>query len=388
MKKLRFTIAAFVLLGVVLSVSWARTASAQSFHTGTNIVLNKGGTIDSTVFAAGQTVDISAEVNGDIFCAGQTVTINATVHGDVICAAQTLTINGHVDGDVRLVGQAVTIGATVGGSATIGGQSFTLESAGSIDGDATIGSSSANFNGSVGRDVVAGGENVTIAGTVGRDVTAAGNALVLSSTAAVGGNLEYTSDNSVQRATGATVAGKIVHKTPTHDSNTKYGAVLGFGIAWFIYWLLALGFTALIAALLFPRVLQVVSNRALERPWQALLVGFLANISAPLVVALTAASVIGIPLAFMLGLFWLLVLLTSGLFFAFYIGRLVMRGTQYALLTMLVGVAILLTVSFIPVLGLLALLATLWMGSGMVLMELFRRTPKPVYKLETARAKK
>jgi cytoskeletal protein CcmA (bactofilin family) len=388
MKKLRFVVAAFVLLGAVFLLSWTHIAGAQSFHTGTNIVLNKGGTIDSTVFAGGKTVDISAEVNGDIFCAGQTVTINATVHGDVICAAQTLTVNGHVDGDVRLLGQSVTIGATVAGNATVGGQSFTLEAAGSIHGDATVGSNSAMFNGNVGRDVVIGGQDVTISGAVGRNITADGTTLALSSTATVGGNLEYTSETALQQATGATVAGKIVHKTPTRTSHTKHGALLGFGFAWFIYWLLALGLTALVAALLFPRILQVVSNRALERPWHVLLVGFLANICAPFVMALIAATVIGIPLALTLGLFWLLVLLTSGLFFAFYIGRLVMRRSQNAVRTALVGVAILLIAYFIPVLGCLAFLATLWMGSGMILTELFRRTPKPVYELETAHTKK
>jgi hypothetical protein len=46
---------------------------------------------------------------------------------------------------------------------------------------------------------------------------------------------------------------------------------------------------------------------------------------------------------------------------------------------MFTGVVVLVLASFIPILGFIALLASFLIGSGMVFMEAFRRTPKPNY---------
>jgi hypothetical protein len=46
---------------------------------------------------------------------------------------------------------------------------------------------------------------------------------------------------------------------------------------------------------------------------------------------------------------------------------------------MLVGASLLLVIYFIPVIGFLALLSAWWIGSGMLLLEVFHRYPKPSY---------
>ena len=87
MKKLSIFVAA-LLMGGAAFFAWVGIAGAQSFHTGTSVNIAQASPVDKTIYTAGQTVDITADVNGDIFCIGQTVTISGDVQGDVICAGR------------------------------------------------------------------------------------------------------------------------------------------------------------------------------------------------------------------------------------------------------------------------------------------------------------
>lgn len=380
MNKLKLFIGAILLLSAT-TFAWTQLASAHSFRSGSNVAVGQGEKVDHTLFVAGQTVDISSEVFGDVFCAGQTVTVSGTVHGDVICAGQTVTITGKVDGDVRLVGQTVTLGAEVAGNATIGGQTFNLESRGKIAGDATIGSEKAVFNGPVGRDLAVGGSNATISSTVGRDIKGSLENLSLASGARVQGNIDFTSSNDISKAEGSVIGGKVTRTDAPKEDQSKRGAVFGFSLGWFIYCFLALLITAMALALLFPRMLHTVSGKAMPRPWKALLTGFLASISVPVILIILAITVVGLPLAFIVGLSWLIILMLSGPLFGYYLGRQILRDSRQPLLIMLVGASLLIVSYFIPVIGFLAVLAAIWIGAGMALLAIFDKTPRPAYNL-------
>ncbi len=376
------------LVVVAISLGWVGLANAHSFHSGTSVTLSQGQSIHESVFAGGRTIDIDNEVFGDIFCAGQTVHVSGVVHGDVLCAGQTVNVSGKVDGDVRLAGQTVTLGATVAGNATVAGQSFTLESGSKIGGDLTIGSTDAVINGVVGRDMAVGGDSVTITGEVGRNIKGSLNTLTLSSRARVNGDINYTSTKDLTRDSGATVSGTIKRTEPVQPNKSKHWAVFGFGIWWFVYWFASMLLTAMVIALLFPRMLQSVTDKAMPNPWKAALTGFLANAALPFVLILLAITVIGIPLALMVMLLWFVVLLLSGPLFGYYLGRLILPDSKKPLLIMLLGASILLVLYFIPIVGFLALLAVMWLGSGMLLLDIFQRTPTPTYDLEASPVKK
>lgn len=369
-------IAVFAALGLV------RVASAYSIHSGDNVTLSQKSPIYDTVYMAGRTVDINNEVFGDVFCAGQNVTVSGTVHGDVICAGQTVNISGKVDGDVRLGAQTVTLSAQVGGNATIGGQSFIMDSSATIGGDLTTGATDATLNGKIGRDLVIGSGTVNINNEVGRNIKAQSETMRLLSGARVGGNIELVSKNDINKDPAAVVSGTISHTQPKQAAaKSKHFALFGFSVLWFLYWFGAMLLTAMVLVLITPRLFNSVTNRALPTPWKALLVGFVACMVMPIVIILIAASLIGLPLAFMLGLLWLVALLLSGPLFAYYLGRLVLRRSTKPLLIMVTGSSLLIVLYFVPILGILAMLAALWIGTGMLLLELLRRTPKPAYTL-------
>ena len=176
------------------------------------------------------------------------------------------------------------------------------------------------------------------------------------------------------------MGGTITRNTPTQQTSvTKRLNFFGLSIAWLIYMLLAFVFAGIIMALLFPQPLRTVTQQAITRPWKVLLVGFLSGFVAPALIALLVATIIGIPLAVVIGIAWVLILSLSGIFAAFYLGRLVLRNSTHAVVVMLAGTAILGLSYFVPLLGFFTFLAAMWFGTGMILVELFQRTPNPTH---------
>lgn len=381
MKKIKLLLSGLAAATLLL-VGFAQLASAHSFRTGANVVIGHNETVSESLFVAGNSVEVGSEVFGDVFCAGQNVTISGTVHGDVICAGQTVNLTGKVDGDIRLAGQTVTVSGEVAGNATVASQTFTLSSPAKITGDITLGTADGTLGGSVGRDVAASGATLTVAGEVGRNVKGMIDNLQLTNSARVKGNVEFTSNNEANRADGAVIGGTITRKDVPKNEEQKRAFAWGAWLGWFIYSLLAMLVTALVLTLLFPRLFHNVTNNAVPAPWMALLTGFVASLAVPVILIMLVVTVIGIPLAFTLGLIWLLVVLLSGPVFAYYLGRVILQNPRQPLLIMLTGSVVLIVLYFIPLIGFFATLAAVWFGSGMLLLEAFNRTPQPVYTLE------
>lgn len=380
------TILSTVFFALFTFAAYSGLASAHSFQSGENVNVGKDRKIDNTLFASGRTVDIASEVDGDVFCAGQSITISGTVHGDVICAGQTVNVTGTVDGDVRLAGQTVTVGAKVAGNATIASQAFTLGSNAKVDGDVSIGSSDGTFNGEVGRDLAAGGGNVIIANLVGRDIKGNIENLKLAENARVQGSIDFTSNNEITKANGSVVEGKVTRRDAPKKSDSNEGKVLGISVGLFIYSLLAMLILSLALVLFAPRLIHNSSQRVLAQPFKVLAVGLVAGLVVPIILIVLAITLVGIPLALVLALLWLVTLVLSGPFFGYFLGRLLLRGSQKPLLIMLAGSSLLLILYFVPIIGFLAFLAAVWFGTGMILLELKNSTPRPAYNLAAASA--
>jgi len=358
-------------------------ASAHSFLTGSNVNTGEKQNINHSLFIAGETINVSSEVDGDVFCAGQTVNISGTVHGDVICAGQTVVVTGKVDGDVRLAGQTVTLSSPVAGNATIGGQAFTLTDNGSIRKDLTVGSSDVTLNGDVGRDVALGSVTANLDGIVGRNVIGSVEHLNLDRQAHIRGSLKYTSANKLHKSANAKVDGTVSRIIPkTHAS--KRGAVFGFSVRWFLYWLLALAALALAVALVIPRQLDNAIQSSLPWPWKPLLVGLVASVVVPLCIIVIGITVVGLPIAIIILLIWLVIELLSLAYSAYYIGRLLLRQSAAPLLIALAGAAVLATLLFIPFIGVLVLVLACWTGQGLILLSMRKHLHKPVFVLAPA----
>lgn len=370
------------LLAAIPLLGFAITANAQSFRTGNNVTVPSNRTVDSSLYATGRNIDVAGTVEGDVICAGQNITVSGTVTGDVICAGQSIHINGTVEGNVRLAAQNVTISGEVNRNANVVSQTLTTDSDSSIGEDIGIAAQDVILNGSIGRDLALASGNAVVNNTVGRNIHGDLNKLTLQSDANVEGFIDITSPNNVQRDSGAEVGGKITREQPAETNNTSW---VGLGWLFTLYVILAMLLVALVLVLLMPRAFQIAANTALANMGKTVIIGIAASVVAPIVIIGLMFTIIGIPLGILLLLVWLIILFLSGPFAAYLLGRLLLRDSaRNAILVMLVGSVVLLTLYLIPFLNILALLLALWFGIGMILQTV--PLHKPHYALQNPKA--
>lgn len=308
-------------------------------------------------FYSGLAIDVSGQVDGDVYASGQSVTISGDVTGDVIAAAQSITITGTVDGNVRLAGQSVTISGDVSRSGTV-----------------FAGTVNVTETGTIGTDLLSAAGDVTIGGEVGRDLLVSTSQLTVNGT--IGGNLTYQSDNAARIADGAVTGSveRISQPEPTTVDVSPWAVFVGWLLG-LLYALVALSIITLAAGLLIPRVLHRVTDQLVPSPWKALLVGFVASLAVPIALVALLVSVIGAPLALAGLLVWIVLTLATFVYGAYYLGRLLFRGNQRAVVKALIGGIILIVALQIPWLNILVWAAMVLFGLGAQLLAIRAQRP-------------
>ena len=355
-------------MGLML-LSWTQLARAQNIQSSSWVTVNKDQTIDSTVFMFGRTIEIAGTVNGDVICAGMNITIAGTVNGDVICAGQSIRVSGIINGDVRLAGQNVLLSGSVENSASIVAQATSIDAQSKIGRDLTVGGADVTMSGNVGRDTGIGAENAIINGSVGRNLNGRYQSLILTSSASVGGNLDYTSKKDANIANGAKVSGSKTRHQPV--AKAKKSQVWAFRFVSQIYFFLSLLIMSMVMFLLFPRLFQETSERIIRRPGRTTLVGLASLVVAPLIFIGLVLSLLGVPLAIFFGLCWAAILLLSGSVFYYTVGRVMFKNIHNKVLVMLLGSVFVLLLYALPLLSFLALVATGLFGVGSLVDSLF-----------------
>lgn len=220
---------------------------------------------------------------------GQTVDGLEAFGGSVV-------VHGTVDGDLSVLAGDVTVAETGRVTGDVAGAAGSIRIAGTVDGDVSGGAGDVTVTemGTIGGNLDAGAGTVRIDGTIAGDVTVGAERIVLGSTASVAGDLTY--DGKLQGPRD-TVAGTI-----TRDASLGSPTVF-LPVPVFSDWVLgvygffvnlALGAVLLLA---FPRFSQRVADGAVEGPARAGAVGLLMLVAVPILLVLTAITIIGIPLA-------------------------------------------------------------------------------------------
>src|SRR3989449_3181459 len=189
-------------------------ASAADLRQGPSVTLGQGQTINDDIYAAGGTISIDGNVNGSVIAAGGTITVSGTVSRDVMVGGGTINVTGKVGGSIRAAGGNLTISGPVEQDVVITGGTVDIASGGTIGRDLVIAGGTATVAAPVARRVTMGAGDVTLRGRVGGDVRGSVDRLRLDG-AQIGGNLDYTSDNPVVMANGASVAGTTTRPNPT-----------------------------------------------------------------------------------------------------------------------------------------------------------------------------
>lgn len=236
------------------------------------------GTIDGNLTVFTGSLTVSGEITGSVtvFSSG-TVTIEET---------------GRIGGSLNGTATALSMDGTVGTDVLFTAGSVVVEDNGTVERDLLAFGGTARVDGAVGRDMRGRSFRTTIDGSVGGDVDIATQSLSIAATGAVGGDLVYRSPSDAEIADGATITGTVT-KLPT-QSNFVYSLVLSLANV--------IGFLGfVVAGLVVLWMFRGSGARAvgviITKPIRTLLAGMGVVIVFPLMVALLAVTLVGIPLA-------------------------------------------------------------------------------------------
>jgi hypothetical protein len=291
---------------------------------------------------------VSGNVTRDLILAGGTVNVTGRVGGSIIAAGGNVTVNGPVAQDIVVTAGMIDVGS----GATIGR-------------DLVVGGGTATVSAPIARRVQMSAGNLTLRNRVGGDVRGRVDHLKLDG-AQIGGNLDYTSNNQVEKVNGARVAGTATRHTPTDR-----GGGVGNG---FLGWLRAL-IGIFVLGLLLIFLLPGLSTRAIDieraQPWASLGIGAAILVITPIVALIV--FIIGIFIGgWWLGLLlipiWILALAIGYAISGFLLGRLIFArlgwGRYHDAFALLGGLFVLTVVGLIPVIGWLIGLAAVILGAG------------------------
>jgi cytoskeletal protein CcmA (bactofilin family) len=254
-------------------------------------------------FGAGSHLAPGQAVEGDAFVAGGQVALQAAVNGDAVLSGATVTVSAPVGDDLYATGGSVLLASAVNGNARFAGADVEVSRAGSVAGKATIAARHALVTGRVGRQLVIFADTARIDGHVAGNASVVARRLELGPDARIDGKLTYRGPHEAVVEAGAIVAGGTNHI----DFDIGGGfSPFSTAAAWIVaiactFGLFLLGWASIVAA---PLVTARVSMLARARQFASLGIGLLVILLLPLVAAVLAMTVIGIPIAIVMFLAW------------------------------------------------------------------------------------
>lgn len=303
--------------------------------------LPENQTIEADYFSFGEIVELSGTVKNDAYLAGGQVSVDGTVDGDLLVAGGTVTVTGSINGNLRVMaGQVLITGKIKGNTTVLGGSVEATENA-VFEGNLVLGSGS-----------------VVINAPVSGDINVAAGSIRLGSKADIKGNINYVSEDDLTLSDTATVSGMIKKtEAPNYNPPSKKDVDNLFsGIGTFFS--LTSIVTTLIIGLFMIRFLPNYTKKAADTINQKFLssfaLGILALLIIPVVIIILMVTLIGFPLALLLGMVFLFYLYIVRIFAMVAIGTklaswIKLKTSSYWIFV--IGLAGYYILSMIPILG-------------------------------------
>jgi hypothetical protein len=280
-------------------------------------------------------LSIDTAIQDDIIASGGTVNINAPVDSAIIVGG-TVNVNAPVDGDLIATGGQITINSDVRGKIVAAGGNIDLK------GDA--------------KNIVVAGGNVKIhpGSVIARDAVMAGG--TVENAGEVTGKITVAADNFQNTGT----AGEIEIREDRANENMLYILqalfVLGFGVL------------GVVLTKLFPLQLVKIDGIIRKSPIKNTVVGFLLIIASAVAIVVSAVTIVGLPIAIVSGLLFVVALMVAGLFVAFTLGNKIIAVLRLRIanktLAFIIGFAALALLYLIPYAGQAIQIVVVSLGFG------------------------
>ncbi len=364
------------MLAILVTVFAAVPVMAADVRSGDTVTVASGEVVDGDLYAAASDITINGTVNGDVWAVGRTITINGTVNGAITVAGQTVMINGPVARSARLAGQALIVNNNIKTDLVAAGATIDIGNKARIGSDLLFGCGTAHIAGQVDGNVHGGASEINISNGVGGNIVIEAENLTITPTANIQGNLDYTSENEATIQSGANIGGKVTHKIPEAKKRAEAAGpwIAAAGIASTITWKVLSFVMALVVGIIiiFTARRRIISlaDSIKSYPLPTLGWGALILFVTPIAAIIVCCTVIGLPVGIIGLLLYGIAIYLSQIPVALCIGRLIIgrfRGVEsngMMVGTLATGLAILILLGWIPVIGFLVGLATAIFGLG------------------------
>lgn len=363
----------------LIAVPSSALAATPYFDTGGSVLVATSTT--GNVYAAGGTVTVTTAVSGDLVAVGGAHIVDAAIKGDLLLLGGSVKVAGLVGGDARLFGGKVTLTDPIEGDLVV--FAGALDDLSGSARSTLIGGGEVNLNRGAEGPVTVYGNTVTLSGVFAGDVTVYTiGTLKLAPGTVIKGALNYQAPQEADIPESAVIEGGVRYTGASYLPTTEEAraiALASFGVFLFVKVLGALILAGLLAGLFPSCATSVVSRATRVTPrllFLTLLLGFGITVAAPVLLTLLAITFVGIGLAFILGLMYLLLLALSFVYVAITLGALigqyVFRHPALYLTDAVLGMLALFVVWSIPTLGSLILLLALMYMVGVISHLLYR----------------
>jgi cytoskeletal protein CcmA (bactofilin family) len=330
-------------------------------------------TIDDTLVAAGNTVEIDGIVRGDLIAVGRAVVVRGRVDGAIITAAQSVNIEGEAEGSVIGAAQTLNLtGAQIGRNLFGFGTTINASSTSRIGSNAVVfAGQSTILSGPVGRDVYSFSNQHEIGNTVGGDLTVFGSSVSLLGPARVTGDLtaHVPTEADVSVSPSATIGGELRTETRERPEPENQYATGGYYVGQLLRYAAAF-VTGLLVLALVPG-LRSAGFTSVGNGFVVAAVGLITLAAVPVIAIIAAVFVIGIPVAILGLMLYVVGLYLAKIMVAHFVGRRILErgGTQRHFATALaIGLALVIVAVDLPFLGGLLNFVLTLAGLGLIVM--------------------
>lgn len=228
--------------------------------------------------------------------------------------------------------------------------------------------------GKVDGDVVLASGDATVSGRIDGDLVTFGGQARLLPRAYVSGDVRYGDERPL--VSGDAIVRGDVTKEDWGDS-VDFLPFLGA----FVFWLavgISMAILGVLLLLIAPRAAEALHARSRERVGPVIAIGFAIGICLPLAATIALVTLVGIPLAFVIGLSLLPLAAVAYVASCYALGRRVVGEPHSHFWAFLAGLAILRAAALVPFLGFLVGLAAVIFGLGLIGAAIgAARDPKP-----------
>lgn len=360
-----------LLAGAAPPAAAVRGVRAETFHLGADETLE-----DERAILALQ-IDVDGTARDDLFLFGSALRLGGRFERALWALGDTVTLTGHVGAHARLGGRTVSIeNAEIGAGALLLGGTVRIDDTSRLHGNVRIAAEDAIVRGRVGGALRVEARRARLGGQFDGDVTVDADDLAVLPGTRIAGNLTARVPAPFVLDPRVTVEGETLIGRPVEEA--PRGPNLGFRFAL----LLAAYLSFLPWLALFPRFAGRAARRLRTAPWRCALAGLIALGLVPLAAMLTAASVVGLPLALTLAAGYGLLLWFAPAVPALAAGHLLLRGEGTlrplrALATLALGLTLIHLLALVPRIGGGLVLLVLIFGQGALLLALRESEPPP-----------